>query len=577
MLYYAEIAIKDVRRRGKIVPVKALSSFLGKGAVYRSYYYYDEDIIPYVEKTKSVSGYKGNYYLPFLEFDIDIQEKSFEEVYNVTMDFILNLEDKWKVNYENIAIYFSGRGFHVRCPDFFGFTPSNDLPNLVRATIQTYFKEVDTAPTISTGLIRLPNSINAKSNLYKIGWDYNKFVKLEKEEILEQAHTMKEEPKVDLTSTPIFKNKIVKTLPKTEAKYNEKEELTGIVTCMQKLYKDKPVEGGRHEKMLRMGSAFRRAGIPREGVMHLLKKWAYNMPEDEVETLVNTIFSKGYTRYRCQDKIMSQYCDSKCIFYKNKNYTPDVIDASTMEHRYMEYLATNPKEKALNLKEIFNLDNDYFIYPGELVIVWGDTGIGKSTFVYNLGVKCKKNTLINSTEMDYKEIHPRLVQMAHGLTESQLASLYKDGVSLASEIGHISFTETIFTVDNLKKSIIEYQPEIVIVDTMEDLYVENYYKDPLDTIAKELKQMAIELKVIVIAIHHISKHAAIDEMGKSKALTVHSGKGASAVEQKADKVIGIEGDRDNPYRTVRTLKSRNQSPFNATFLYDWEKWRFYKK
>ena len=561
MIYYAEIAIQDVRKRNKIVPTQALSSFLDKGAVYRSYYYYDEDIVSYVEKTHSVSGFKGNYYLPYLIYDIDVKEKTNEETLVKVYELLDKLENKWEVNYENIVIYFSGRGYHIVTPDIFGFVPSNSLPMAVRATIGKYFPEVDGAPLVNTGLIRMPNSINAKTGLYKIGFKYEDFVRLGVKDIIDMASSPKEIPNVNLTPLPMFSDKIIYELEKESANIvNTQSELTSIVTCMQKLYKEEPKPGDRHEKLLRMGSAFRRAGIPREGVMHLLKKWAYNMDETEIVKLVNTIFDKGYLRYRCSDKIMTAYCDERCIFFANKNYTPDVLSADSMEQKYIKYLKTNPKENAVNLKNLFGLEKDFFVFPGELLVIYGDTGIGKSTFAYNLGIKSGKQVLINSTEMDYKEVYPRLIQMAHGLSESQVAALYDDGVSLSQKIGHMSFTETVYTIDNLKKSIIEYKPEIVIIDTLEDLYVDNYFKDPLDAIAKQLKQMAIEMRVIIIAIHHISKHAAEDETGKRKSLTVHSGKGASAVEQKADKVIGIEGDRDGTRRVVRTLKSRNQSP-----------------
>ena len=44
-------------------------------------------------------------------------------------------------------------------------------------------------------------------------------------------------------------------------------------------------------------------------------------------------------------------------------------------------------------------------------------------------------------------------------------------------------------------------------------------------------------------------------------LDIHSGKGSSSVEQKADKVIAIEGDRMKPYRKISSLGARDEHPF----------------
>jgi hypothetical protein len=64
-----------------------------------------------------------------------------------------------------------------------------------------------------------------------------------------------------------------------------------------------------------------------------------------------------------------------------------------------------------------------------------------------------------------------------------------------------------------------------------------------------------------LAIHHVTKSAVSEFGGSVKPLTVHSGKGSSALEQKADKVICIEGLQTKTRRVVRSLKARDETPF----------------
>ena len=85
----------------------------------------------------------------------------------------------------------------------------------------------------------------------------------------------------------------------------------------------------------------------------------------------------------------------------------------------------------------------------------------------------------------------------------------------------------------------------------------------MDVIVNSLKQIANQMDVIFIGISHISKGASYG------ALNVHSAKGSSAIEQKADKIIGIIGDRDSSSRRiVKSLASRDEDGFEITCHFD---------
>ena len=91
----------------------------------------------------------------------------------------------------------------------------------------------------------------------------------------------------------------------------------------------------------------------------------------------------------------------------------------------------------------------------------------------------------------------------------------------------------------------------------------------MEKIILKLKEIANQHNIIVLAVSHIGKSAS------EEGLTVHSGKGNSVIEQKADKILGIEGSRDgNLTRTIKSLASRDESGFNVSFTFQPKTFRF---
>ena len=97
------------------------------------------------------------------------------------------------------------------------------------------------------------------------------------------------------------------------------------------------------------------------------------------------------------------------------------------------------------------------------------------------------------------------------------------------------------------------------------------YKDgnsKTEQLGSELKRIAQDTNVIMISVHHITKAAATNERGEPKELTVHSGKGSSAVEQKGDRLIAIEGSAQTKIRLVRSLKTRDDESFAISLQFN---------
>lgn len=582
---YCEIAVGNLRNRGKIIKTSELPKYVkiaqsNLQELYRSYYTYNEEVLDHFKIYNTIKSYKGGCKLERLLFDIDKGVNSDEFTLQIVKHFIDKLNTDWKIDDEEILVWFSGRGYHISVPDVFGFgTFDSNIPEAVKATLGHYFPEADSIYD-RTRIIRVGYTINDKSGLYKTPFSVAEITSMSAAQILEKSQTIRSDfswkPQVG-KSFP-YSNLILQGKVSDSKNTDHQDGFTNRVTCMQKCYAEGETVGSRHHKMLRMISAYRRAGLPSSAVEILMRNWAKTMDATEVKRLVLDGYKKGYM-YGCNDPIMAEFCDKRCIFYKHKNFTMDVTDASGMEQSYRKFINTDFSSSAFNLNEIYVMDEDFIFYPKDFISVLGDTGLGKTALLQNWIINTSLPVLVFSLEVGLEQFWRRMVQIKYGMNKDEVYQHYRSLEDakdpLAQELSHIRVITTSPNLDDLQRVIAEINPKIVLVDTIEDITVPRTYgADPLDTIGKKLKEIAIQTNTIIFGIHHISKSAAQDSDGRAKSLTVHSGKGASAVEQKADKVISIEGRRDNPYRIIRSQKARDDAPFKVVLEYDPTTFRF---
>jgi hypothetical protein len=102
---------------------------------------------------------------------------------------------------------------------------------------------------------------------------------------------------------------------------------------------------------------------------------------------------------------------------------------------------------------------------------------------------------------------------------------------------------------------------VVVVDTLDCLGIEDFRGDinqRTEELGRILPGIARRCNTVFIIVHHISKEAA-----KQLRLTVHSGKGGSSVEQKADIAIGLNKHGDHML-LMESLKGRDVKPFSVS-------------
>jgi DNA repair protein RadA/Sms len=167
------------------------------------------------------------------------------------------------------------------------------------------------------------------------------------------------------------------------------------------------------------------------------------------------------------------------------------------------------------------------IVPGSLILLGGEPGIGKSTLLLQISLKLPYKTLYVSGEESQKQIKMRA-----------------DRINPNSE-NCLVLTET--KTQNIFRHILEVEPDIVIIDSIQTLHTDYIDSTPgsisqIRETTAELIKFAKETNVPVILIGHITKDGNIA--------------GPKILEHMVDTVLQFEGDRNHVYRILRSLKNR---------------------
>lgn len=567
--------VTDFQQRGQFDDPRKLSKILPyNGNLYRSYYTYSNEINLWIAEGRDYTTFDGGYSIDTLILDIDghTTEKSMELARDKVKKTINWLLGKG-VEPDNFLIWFSGGGFHVHiAASLFDFTPGPQLPESVRDTMLTLFPEGDNI-YYPRAIVRVGYSYNEKRKLWKVPLHMHE-IDLPIADI-KQLATNKEIRDGIVYDSECFEPTLAdfRVDPKEKLSRNskidlpEKKEFINVVTCMHKLYDRGPVQGRRHTDMLRLASWMRRNHLPAEVAADALLNWAVDVPRKEIEKIVNDTYTKDY-RYGCQDEVRVEFCDPKCIYFEKKNEGTEVMGQEDMDSEMIQYAMVGKFDHYIDLAPI--IDSQYKIYPGEFVVVTGPTGVNKSTFVQQIGIESAPNKILYaSTEVDRRLMYRRYLQMVSHIDKETIMEIFSQGnmVPGSDKLSHISIVDNIPTWDKLVNIVIDHEPDILILDVMEDVGDQGAM-DNIEANARNCKALAMQMDIIVIAVNHMRKSSS----GFSrKTKSIDDVKGSSAVTQKADKVIMIEGNSEKLDRNIHSVKARDEKPFNVDKHFNPEK------
>ncbi len=211
-----ELALGSINNRANFFPKNRINEYESGKENYCSIYNFKEDIRDYYRKeilengiTKkrknSIENYDGLPSADYFIIDIDFKAK-LEIARQATVDLLESLF-RFRLDSRLVQIYFSGnKGFHIYLPSYLfdDFAPSQRLPiihkrmamKMYDSIKDTYIKHhekndgkplVDTSIYSTTHLIRLNNTVNAKSGLYKIEMSFDELSSMNEKEIRKLA------------------------------------------------------------------------------------------------------------------------------------------------------------------------------------------------------------------------------------------------------------------------------------------------------------------------------------------------------------------------------------------------------
>ena len=180
------------------------------------------------------------------------------------------------------------------------------------------------------------------------------------------------------------------------------------------------------------------------------------------------------------------------------------------------------------------------LIKGEVVLITGSPGIGKSTFLLQLSQEYAKigNVFYVSGEESPRQIKQRA-----------------ERVNVQSENLYI-LNDT--NIEKIESVILKDKPKVVVIDSIQTLYSEN-----VNSIPGSVTQIReTTLKIIEIAKKNEIAFYIVGHVTKDGKLA-----GPKLLERMVDAVLQIEGEENNYYRIIRSIKNRYGST-NEISIFD---------
>ena len=578
MQLYHEIAIGSPRNRGLLIPESQIIDILlkhgKKEAVYKSLYLYDEEGKEYHKIKRTFKDFLGKRYIKNVLIDIDKGQNTDDYTLNKTRSVLFELEELG-VQQRSYQIYFSGTGYHIEINgEVFNFPEgNNDLPFIVKETMNNLFSDIDLAVYNRTAIYRCENTLNQKSNLYKIPLSHEQIQMCDAKDILKNAQQQSSIALEPTWGDGELEDKVIKEIPKVRILQSNAEP-NNIVPCVQKMYKLGPEEGSRNNTLMRIASHFFRHGIPSEAAKAALLHWNGNQLQDSVVIKKVEDTYKGNYKYGCKDVLMEKHCQPNCIHYKRKDYLVDVKSSDELQSELASRLETDFSGRVIDLAKLFGVeDKDATIYPGELVTIFGSTGANKTALAQNivLGYNAEDDeikreaqvpTLFLSLELSGFVMHRRNLQIVSDTSKDDVVKNYQQLYEHhKEELSHIIMQSVSPTIQQIQEKIKQLQPKCVVIDYI-DLVDVPYNKrgeyEKLNYISHSLSNIAVNEDIIIIQISQVSR-----DYSRNQIMDLYAAKGSGAIENASRKVIGITGSSETADKRMSIYKNSDGDLFEV--------------
>lgn len=241
----------------------------------------------------------------------------------------------------------------------------------------------------------------------------------------------------------------------------------------------------------------------------------------------------------------------------------EVVWLKDYEEEGLEYIRNEGKYQGISTgyKDLDFLLGSFL--PGELLVIGGDTGHGKSLLAMNIAQNAYKQTDLPVLLVNLELTRPQAVQRFYNL-----AGLDHDyqGI-LIQKAPAVRYSD----IDVLMKRAKEEGACLVVIDHLHffSRSADNEARE-LSRITKHFKECAVQNNLPVILLSHVTPTRVMDHEGNVKKVYkpgLHNLKGSSAIEQDADMVSFVFRDEQNPTQLEFYMKKNRSRPLNTESAY----------
>ncbi len=270
---------------------------------------------------------------------------------------------------------------------------------------------------------------------------------------------------------------------------------------------------------------------------------------------------------------MHEHCQTRCIYFKRKDYLIDVKNAEDLQEDLKFRLTTDFSGKTIDIAKMLGLNLDCEIFPGELVTIFGPTGSGKTTFAQNLvlgvdfindkiDIDSQIPCLYLSLELSAWYMHRRNMQIVSGLDKEQVTNNFEQIYDLHKDkINHLVIQTIAPSLDQIQQKVRELQPAVVVVDYIDLISTNGRYMgeyEQIKQVSHYLSNLAVNMDIIIIQISQVSR-----DYSRNEALDLYAGKGSGAIENASRKVIGLNGQANDDNKSVHMYKNTDGELFDT--------------
>lgn len=301
---------------------------------------FERDIYKTIYRYENKSIDTCNFVSPlYLDLDIDNIEENYDKLIRDLKILIHKLMSEFYLEMDDIQIYFSGsKGFHIIISEnIFGFVPNRTI-NKDLKKIATYLKAYTLTKCIDTKiydykrLFRIPNTINSKTNLYKVYIPYNELINMKYNDLVKYASSIKEyelkKYKYNEKAAISFNNLIdkinkrerEKTNIKVAKEYIKKKEL---LPCVKYILQNGSTNGQRNNTTIALANSLFQIGYTKKEVTEIIELWNDTkneepLPLKEITITIKSAYnnSKNNIFYGCSSFRELDVCVKGCPIYK---------------------------------------------------------------------------------------------------------------------------------------------------------------------------------------------------------------------------------------------------------------------